>query len=350
MVNSVVWTPEEAKYLKAIFRWQETTSTLDDEKRRQQAEEAERRRQQEQQKPAGEFRVLVIGGRGTGKTAILTRFGKGTFHSDFPDPFYERGCRHPITLTVPPPTTTTTTTTTAKQQQQQDISQQQQQPQQQQTYLIDALEMPSKHLLSNPLLAQALSITEAAVLVYSVRDEASFRLAQGLAEFMREHFTPSPTSPLSSSATTTTAANSSAGAGAGAGAATAAGAAQRNLDKNRPYPLLLVGNKSDPPTLSAASDDPVAILQEERAVSWEAGAQAARGMRMPGPPSLMNPLEVGFLEVSAKSGEGVAQIFEVLGGEVLRVRRAVREGRERAERERMMMMAGEGVVVVVAGG
>lgn len=209
--------------------------------------------------------------------------------------------------------------------------------------------MPSKHLLSNPLLAQALSITEAAVLVYSVRDEASFRLAQGLAEFMREHFTPSPTSPLSSSATTTTpfsgfgatptTANSSAGAGAGP--------AQRNLDKNRPYPLLLVGNKSDPPTLSAASDDPVAILQEERAVSWEAGAQAARGMRMPGPPTLHNknggdPLEVGFLEVSAKSGEGVAQIFEVLGGEVLRVRRAVREGRERAERERMMMMAGKG--------
>lgn len=82
MVNSVVWTPEEAKYLKAIFRWQETTSTLDDEKRRQQAEEAERRRQQEQQKPAGEFRVLVIGGRGTGKTAILTRVSSSPSHQD----------------------------------------------------------------------------------------------------------------------------------------------------------------------------------------------------------------------------------------------------------------------------
>jgi Cdc6-like AAA superfamily ATPase len=69
--HSLVWTPEEAKYLRAIFRWQESTPSLDDEKRRRQ-EEAARRRQQEQ-KPAGECRLLIVGGRGTGKTAILTR-------------------------------------------------------------------------------------------------------------------------------------------------------------------------------------------------------------------------------------------------------------------------------------
>ncbi len=74
MVNSVAWTLEEAKYLKAIFRWQESATPVDDEKRRRQAEDAARRRKQEQQqKPVGEFRVLVIGGRGTGKTALLTR-------------------------------------------------------------------------------------------------------------------------------------------------------------------------------------------------------------------------------------------------------------------------------------
>jgi hypothetical protein len=72
MVNSFVWSAEEAKYLKAIFRWQETAPSSDEERRRRQAEEDERRRQEEQ-KPVGEFRVLVIGGRGTGKTAILTR-------------------------------------------------------------------------------------------------------------------------------------------------------------------------------------------------------------------------------------------------------------------------------------
>lgn len=77
MVNSFVWTPEEAKYLKAVLRWQASASS-DDEKRRRlgtAAEEdaARRRHQQVQEKPAGEFRVLVVGGRGTGKTAILTR-------------------------------------------------------------------------------------------------------------------------------------------------------------------------------------------------------------------------------------------------------------------------------------
>jgi hypothetical protein len=73
MVNSLVWTAEEAKYLKAVLRWHDSTS---DEKRARRAEEEasrRRRRQQEQEKPAGEFRVLVIGARGTGKTAILTR-------------------------------------------------------------------------------------------------------------------------------------------------------------------------------------------------------------------------------------------------------------------------------------
>jgi phage terminase large subunit-like protein len=71
MVNSLVWTADEAKYLKAIFRWQESNASLEDEKRRREAEDAARR--EREQKPAGEFRVLVIGGRGTGKTALLTR-------------------------------------------------------------------------------------------------------------------------------------------------------------------------------------------------------------------------------------------------------------------------------------
>ncbi|KAK3906199.1 hypothetical protein C8A05DRAFT_12076, partial [Staphylotrichum tortipilum] len=168
-------------------------------------------------------------------------------------------------------------------------------------YLIDALEMPSKQLLSNPLLAQALSITEAAALVYSVRDEASFRLALGLADFMREHFAPN---------------------------------SQHGQAGGRVYPLLLVGNKTDPPP-SPPPADPVAQLQGERAVSRAEGAQAARGMGIPGVSDLASSSSgVGFLEVSAKTGEGVERIFEELGAEVLRVRRAVREGRERMERER----------------
>jgi type VI protein secretion system component VasK len=68
-----MWTAEEAKYLKAVLHWQEAAAA-DEEKRQRQAEEEEARRRQQQRQPAGdEFRILVIGARGTGKTALLTR-------------------------------------------------------------------------------------------------------------------------------------------------------------------------------------------------------------------------------------------------------------------------------------
>ncbi|EAQ92411.1 predicted protein [Chaetomium globosum CBS 148.51] len=280
MVNSLVWSPEEAKYLKAIFHWQEAEPSLEEERRRRQAEEDERKRQEER-KPAGEFRVLVIGGRGTGKTAILTRsiqFGEGTFHGETlpPDPFYEGGCRHPITLEIETPalptsatahalTSSTTATnptprgTTIKSHPHPHINSpqptrlykqpphshnhNQQQHQQQppkthsQTYLIDALEMPTAHLPSNPLLAQALSITEAAVLVYSVRDPASLQLARGLAEFMREHFAPA--TPSSSSAASEAVASPGGGGGRRGGAGSRAGGG--GIDRGRAYPIVLGG-------------------------------------------------------------------------------------------------------------
>ncbi|KAK4236432.1 ras-related and estrogen-regulated growth inhibitor-like protein [Achaetomium macrosporum] len=293
MVYSLMWTAEEAKYLKAVLHWQETASS-DDEKKQRQAEEDARRGQEQQRQPAGEFRILVIGDRGTGKTALLTRFSQGTFQaSNQNHPSHsnnERGCRHPITLDI----TSTSTSTTARKAQ----------PEPCQTYLLDALEFPSQHLLSSPLLAQALRITEAAVLVYSVRDRASFRLAQGLAEFMREYFSPFPYP------TTTTSADGGDGGG--------------EVDKGRVYPVLLVGTKCD--LQEAAAEE-----AEERAVSFAEGAKAAQGMKMPGSVS-----DVPFLEVSARTGEGVERVFQVVGEEVLRVRRAVRARREQAERERMM--------------
>ncbi|KAK4104172.1 hypothetical protein N658DRAFT_444058 [Parathielavia hyrcaniae] len=203
MVNSLVWTPDEANYLEAIFRWQDTAASPQDEERRREAEDAARRAQEK--KPTGEFRILVLGARGTGKTALLTRFGRGTSHGEThpPDPLFERRCRHPITLDKTPPTMATarppTSPTTltpgppitktnphpSNNNADHAPQTQTQKQTQKQTYMIDALELPSKHLLSNPMLAQALSTTEAAVLVYSVRDEASFRLAQGLAKFRR---------------------------------------------------------------------------------------------------------------------------------------------------------------------
>jgi GTPase SAR1 family protein len=196
--------------------------------------------------------------------------------------------------------------------------------------MLDALEMPSKHLLSNPMLAQALSITEGAAIVYSVRDEASFRLALGLAEFIREHFSPPAfaTTPAaggggggSSSPTSPTSPPSPAPPGTGV---VGAGGGVGIGDKGRVYPIVLVGNKAD----DGDDDEAVGGLREEREVMYTEGVKAAAGLggEWGGVP---------FVEVSAKTGEGVEGLFRVLGKEVLKGRAVMRERRERAERERL---------------
>jgi GTPase SAR1 family protein len=72
MVNSFVWTAEEAKYLKAVLRWQDAPPNPEEE-RRLRAAAAEKEAERNKRQPAGEFRVLVIGARGVGKTSVLTR-------------------------------------------------------------------------------------------------------------------------------------------------------------------------------------------------------------------------------------------------------------------------------------
>ncbi len=62
---SFVWTDEEASYLQAVLRWQDTSP---EEEKRKLAADAERRK-----RTAGEFRILVVGAKGSGKTSILTR-------------------------------------------------------------------------------------------------------------------------------------------------------------------------------------------------------------------------------------------------------------------------------------
>ncbi|GAB1313946.1 Ras-related and estrogen-regulated growth inhibitor-like protein [Madurella fahalii] len=326
MVNSFVWTPEEAKYLKAVLRWQ-ASAPSDDEKRRRLGTTAEedaarrKRQQQGQEKPAGEFRVLVVGGRGTGKTAILTRFGQGTFRGEGepPDPFYERGCRHPITLDSTGVTTPIPSPTNPKEARPQPCSQ---------TYMIDALEMPSKHLLSNPMLEQALSITEAAVLVYDVRDEASLRLAKGLADFMREHFSCTPSSTSSPSTTTDTPSTAVPNSNSNNTA--------RPSNNLRPYALILVGNKADSDSQADADG-----VEKEREVTWAEGSKAAAAMLMPMPGG-GSASGVPFLEVSAKTGENVDQIFPAVGREILRLKRLALQRREQAERAMRLIQEARG--------
>ncbi|KAK3327805.1 P-loop containing nucleoside triphosphate hydrolase protein [Cercophora scortea] len=247
MVDSLVWTDEEARYIKAVFRWKDA----DDDAAARRTE----RRRHEQQKPAGEFRVLVVGAKGTGKTSILTRFGQDTFPSEA---HYDRGCRRPVEL---------------------DDGQQ---------YMVDALELPAKHLPSDPMLGQALDITEAAVLVYDVQSAQSLRIATAVAEFIRDNV------------------------------------------GTREYALMLVGNKTDtnantnPNDINTKTDDSGEV---GRRVSRAEGAKAAAGLKFWGAES-----GCAFVEVSAKTGEGVDGIFPRLGKEILRVKRANRLRREQAER------------------
>ncbi|KAL1835564.1 hypothetical protein VTJ49DRAFT_6454 [Mycothermus thermophilus] len=318
-VNSLVFSPEETKYLKAIFRWTESHLPSDDEAEQRRRDEEEKRKHQLQQKPAGELHILVIGAKGAGKTALLTRFASGTFGNDpaLPDPLYEHGCRRPLELDEPddfvpsPPGTSGTagTATTATTSTRNPLKQTQGNPQ---TYMLNALEMPSKNLHSNPLLAQALSITEGAALLFSVRDEASLRLAQGLAEFMREHFAPPDAAELAGSMTATATPN------------------RHHPSRGRPYPILLVGTKADtlpPPNPNAYTHLPspfVSPTQTTRKISYSQGCRAAAKIPMPN-----TPVPTRYMETSALTGEGVDEVFAVLGREVLRARRMVREQRER---------------------
>jgi polynucleotide 5'-kinase involved in rRNA processing len=82
-MGSHAFSDEEAQYLKRILSWQDNTNPRREAARRRAALanrqiEAEEKRE----KPVGEFRIVVIGAKGTGKTAILTRVCPADAHSE----------------------------------------------------------------------------------------------------------------------------------------------------------------------------------------------------------------------------------------------------------------------------
>lgn len=171
--------------------------------------------------------------------------------------------------------------------------------------MVDALELPAEHLASPEHLAQALSITEAAVLVYDITDPASLTYLKSLSSTIYEalhrpetgstltkkrngFFTSSPTKKdiIASVAT------------------------EEKEKTTRPYHFLLLGAKND-------------VFPEVRDVSWLEGQNAAAEFF--GPTGVAGGSSASFLEVSAQSGENVCAVFPLLGREILQSRRERKE-------------------------
>ncbi|KAI0387100.1 P-loop containing nucleoside triphosphate hydrolase protein [Hypomontagnella monticulosa] len=138
MTESMIWTDEEIRYLKALLSWRPSEDGDDVDEKSCLAE-----------RPAGQFMFLVLGAKGCGKTSILEKFCHGTtVEEGSPDSDeQERAYCHKM-----------------------DINEE--------TYVLNALELPHQHVSGDDQLKQAVQITEAAVLVYDIRSRTSFISAQ----------------------------------------------------------------------------------------------------------------------------------------------------------------------------
>ncbi|RYP04317.1 hypothetical protein DL764_004510 [Monosporascus ibericus] len=176
MRGSIVWTEEEARYLRALLSWRPGKTGV------------EMQPAPEIKTPGGEFRILILGAK--------RQFAKDTLsgEDEYPSPKYERGCRRIIQIDG-------------------------------QAYTIDALELQSEHLSEDIYLRQAVSITDAAVLIYDVTARDTFDIMSAVTDVIRD----------------------SLGA--------------------REYSLVLVGNKSD-------------CRDDERQVSWAEGHRLAASFRI----------------------------------------------------------------------
>ncbi|KAI0152925.1 P-loop containing nucleoside triphosphate hydrolase protein [Xylariaceae sp. FL1272] len=146
-MSSIVWSDEEKRYFRALLSWQPSM-----------ADEHVSKDQHAPKLPvAGEFRILILGSQGVGKTAILTRFCKRRFTAtdQMLDSESQRGHRRKIQI-------------------------------QDHLYTADILEVSQKQLCEADYFQHAVALTEAAVLAYDVRSRDSFDLVQELHERIQQ--------------------------------------------------------------------------------------------------------------------------------------------------------------------
>ncbi|KAI1501503.1 P-loop containing nucleoside triphosphate hydrolase protein [Biscogniauxia marginata] len=254
-MGSMVWSEEEARYFRALLSWDPSKAVDDSVKTPSLLHK----------KPhAGEFRVLIIGAKGCGKTSLLTRFCQGTFPRS---PEHQHGCRHRILV-------------------------------EEQPYILNILEFPPEHLPdtdahSHASLVQAIRMTDAAVLVYDVRRRDSFALLQGLHDVIYHEL----------------------GTGTTTGFESQQHQNEQRQPQRRDYALALVGTKCDGDDDSDGGEGQGAQCQTIAAistvVSWAEGYKLARGFRV----------RSTFVEASARTGENVEGLFAQLGRELVKLRR-----------------------------
>lgn len=259
----MILSEEEVQYFRAILAW------------RPGDEEGLVKKRAVPERPlAGYFRVLILGSKGCGKTAILTRvsdqatlssstlsfltpsspkFCKDAFTGEGrpPRPEYERGCQRNIEIKG-------------------------------QTYAVDALELAPGQLSEEQHLRHAVAITEAVVLVYDVRSRHSFVQVQELHQRIQEALV---------------------------------------LDERQHYGLVLVGNKVDGDGDGDGTDDEESCCRVVTEAEGYELAYSLGGGRS----------RCAFRETSARTGENVDNLFVMLGAELLRLRQLTQQRREEAE-------------------
>lgn len=172
---------------------------------------------------------------------------------------------------------------------------------------MDALELPAKHLASPEQLAQALAITEAAVLVYDITEPSSLTYLKSLAGTIHDALRQN-----NNNKTTSTPKKRS---GFSLPGSPTRKASEESKAATRPYHFLLLGAKRD-------------VSESLREVSWLEGQIAADEFF--GPAGVAGGSSARFMEVSAKTGEHVGAIFPFLGSEILKSRRERKSSSQQA--------------------
>ncbi|KAH9906608.1 P-loop containing nucleoside triphosphate hydrolase protein [Xylariomycetidae sp. FL2044] len=212
---------------------------------------------------AGDFRFLILGPKGCGKTALITRLTHNAFNfaaNPAPNAAPHRYPRIEIDS---------------------------------HTHLVSTLELqipedPSSLLSSSssssssPSLVPALKITEGALLLYDVTSRASLLALKPIAEALRG--SPAATVPVP-------------------------------VPVPRGYAVVLAGAKAD---------GVVQVPGGGRQVTWREGCEFARTLGF----------RTRFVEVSARTGDGVAEAFDMLAREVLKGRWVEAHRREREDERR----------------